>query len=173
MGREPEGFREFVSSRRLALLRRAVLLTGDQGLAEDLVQTSLLKVWPRWEQLAREGDPDAYLRRVMVNTSVSWWRRPSHHERLSASLPETATASDDYTTSDNRDLLDRALCDLPRRQRAVIVLRYYEDLSEAQAAGILDCSVGTVKSQTSRALEKLRRLIPSEAWQLPEEVPGA
>jgi len=153
-----ESFDEFVATRSTRLLRTAYLLTHDRALAEDLVQTSLAKAWFAWARI--EGQPDAYVRRVMVNTYSSWWRRRWNGEEATAELPERGVGSghrpaDDVRVDDRTDLW-RALARLPRRQRAVVVLRFYEDLSEAETAEIMQCSVGTVKSQASRALAKLR-----------------
>lgn len=151
-------FDDFVATRSTRLLRTAYLLTHDRALAEDLVQTSLAKAWFAWARI--EGQPDAYVRRVMVNTYSSWWRRRWNGEEATAELPERGVGSghrpaDDVGVDDRTDLW-RALARLPRRQRAVVVLRFYEDLSEAETAEVMQCSVGTVKSQASRALAKLR-----------------
>ena len=150
-------FDDFVATRSTRLLRTAYLLTHDRALAEDLVQTSLAKAWFAWGRI--DGQPDAYVRRVMVNTYSSWWRRRWNGEVATAELPERAAAAghrpEDVRVDDRTDLW-RALARLPRRQRAVVVLRFYEDLSEIETAEILQCSVGTVKSQASRALAKLR-----------------
>jgi RNA polymerase sigma-70 factor (sigma-E family) len=150
-------FDDFVATRSTRLLRTAYLLTHDRALAEDLVQTSLAKAWFAWARI--DGQPDAYVRRVMVNTYSSWWRRRWNGEQATADLPERAAAAghrpEDVRVDDRTDLW-RALARLPRRQRAVVVLRFYEDLSEIETAEILQCSVGTVKSQASRALAKLR-----------------
>jgi len=150
-------FDDFVATRSTRLLRTAYLLTHDRALAEDLVQTSLAKAWFAWARI--EGQPDAYVRRVMVNTYSSWWQRRWNGEQATADLPERAAAAghrpEDVRVDDRTDLW-RALARLPRRQRAVVVLRFYEDLSEIETAEILQCSVGTVKSQASRALAKLR-----------------
>ena len=150
-------FDEFVATRSTRLLRTAYLLTHDRALAEDLVQTSLAKAWFAWGRI--DGQPDAYVRRVMVNTYSSWWRRRWNGEQATAELPERAAGAahrpEDVRVDDRTDLW-RALARLPKRQRAVVVLRFYEDLSEIETAEILQCSVGTVKSQASRALAKLR-----------------
>ncbi len=125
-------------------------------LAEDLVQTTLERVWPHWQRVAGDRDPDAYVRRVMVNTYSSWWRRKWRGEQPTSDLPEITTADDDFARADLTDALRRLLPTLPPRQRAVLVLRYYEDLTETATADVLGCSVGTVKSQTSKALARLR-----------------
>ncbi|WBB47731.1 SigE family RNA polymerase sigma factor [Verrucosispora sp. WMMA2044] len=156
-----EEFRDFVAARSGALLRTAYLLTGDWGTAEDLVQTALTKTYLAWKRLGGIEAIEPYTRRVMVNTSTSWWRRRWHGERPTEVLPEQA-ATDELERQLDRDVLWRHLRALPARQRAVLVLRFYEDMSEAQTAAMLDISPGTVKSQTSRALATLRRRIGAE-----------
>jgi RNA polymerase sigma-70 factor (sigma-E family) len=153
--REAE-FRDFVVGRTPALLGTAYLLTGDRAAAEDLLQASLTKAWAAWRRVSAADSPEAYVRRVMANTYAAWWRRRWHGERPTEVLPETVHGADPTVVVDDRDALWRALGTLPRRQRAVLVLRYFEDLSEAETANALGISVGTVKSQASRALAKLR-----------------
>ncbi|MFI7576523.1 SigE family RNA polymerase sigma factor [Micromonospora sp. NPDC049497] len=150
----PEGFDDFVATRSPRLLRTAFLLTRDWALAEDLLQTALARAWEAWRRV--EGDPEPYVRRIIVNTYASSWRRRWRGELPTADLPESGECADPYQTVDDRERLWRALGGLPRRQRAVLVLRYFEDLSEIETAETLGCSVGTVKSQASRALAKLR-----------------
>ncbi len=148
-------FDDFVTARSPALLRTAYLLVQDENLAEDLLQTALTKAWFAWTRI--EGPPEPYVRRILATTSASWWRRSWTRETPSAHLPEhsaEAAAVRDVTAA-QQDLWD-AMGRLPRRQRAVVVLRYLEDRSEAETARLLSCSVGTVKSQCSRALAKLR-----------------
>lgn len=152
----PEGFREFVASRSRPLLRSAWLLTGDWGLAEDLVQSALATTWLRWDRIVRRDAPELYVRRVMVSTYLSWMRRRWRGELPAGEVPEAAATGDLLAEADLRESLRFELARLPRRQRAVLVLRYFDDLTEVQAAQILGCSVGTVKSQASRALAKLR-----------------
>ncbi|MEV2236864.1 SigE family RNA polymerase sigma factor [Micromonospora sp. NPDC049891] len=156
-----EEFRDFVAARSGALLRTAYLLTGDWGTAEDLLQTALTKTYLAWKRLGGIEAIEPYARRVMVNTSTSWWRRRWHGERPTEVLPEHA-AVDEIERQLDRDVLWRHLRALPARQRAVLVLRFYEDMSEAQTAAVLEISPGTVKSQTSRALATLRRRIGAE-----------
>ena len=156
MAQEPPGLRDYVAARQRALLRTARMLTGDDQLAEDLVQTTLERVWPHWQRVSRDRDPEAYVRRVMVNTYASWWRRKWRGEQPTSDLPEVTKADDDYAQADLADALRRLLPALPPRQRAVLVLRYYDDLTETATAEALGCSVGTVKSQTSKALARLR-----------------
>jgi RNA polymerase sigma-70 factor (sigma-E family) len=148
------GFDDFVAARYAALLRTGVLLTQDPALAEDLVQTALAKCWLAWSRI-RHDDPMPYVRRVLVNTYTAWWRRKWNNEYPTEHLPHTAVSGDQQTVEARTDLAE-ALRRLPKRMRAVVVLRFYEDLSEAETARILNCSPGTVKSQTSRALAKLR-----------------
>lgn len=144
------GFDSFVAARGPALLRTAFLLTGDRQLAEDLVQTALGKSWLRWESIDQH---EAYVRRVMLTTFIAWWRRRWNAEYPTAEPPERPVVEQDVDR--RRDLL-AALASLPRGQRAVIVLRYFEDHTERQTAQLLGCTVGTVKSQAARALSTLR-----------------
>jgi RNA polymerase sigma-70 factor (sigma-E family) len=144
-------FDEFVAARSTRLLRTAYLLTRDHALAEDLLQTALTKAWFAWSRI--DGDPEPYVRRILVNTFASWWRRKWNGEHAYADLPETPDRAE--PTEDRHDLWT-AMGRLPRRQRAVVVLRFVEDLSEAETARLLGVSAGTVKSQTSKALAKLR-----------------
>ena len=149
-------FEDFVEARSGRLLRTAYLLTRDLGTAEDLLQTALAKAWFAWSRI--DTNPEAYVRRTMVTTYTSWWRRKWRHETPTESLPEPdgpAGAASSDSAADRFDVWN-ALGRLPARQRAVIVLRYYEDLTEAETARILGCTVGTVKSQASKALTKLR-----------------
>lgn len=146
-------FEEYVALRGRALLRSAWLLTGDTQRAEDLVQTTMAKCWRRWDRIARDSSVDAYVRRAMVTTYTDWRRRRWVGEVPTDALPvEQVNGADDALRLD----VTRALARLPRGQRAVIVLRFYDDLTEAQTASALGVSVGTVKSQTSRALRALR-----------------
>lgn len=153
------GFEEFVSARSGSLVRSAWLLTGDRQLAEDLLQTALARLWPRWSRVASGSNPEAYVRRVMVTTWGTWWRRRWRAEVSHGQLPETA-GPDPYEVAERRMTVLRALARLPARQRAVVVLRYYDDLSEAEIADILGCAPGTVKSQAAKALTSLRGLLP-------------
>jgi len=142
-------FDEFVAARSRALLRTAYLLTHDHALAEDLVQTALTKAWFAWKRI--HGEPEPYVRKILVNTYASWWRRKWNGEQPTENLPED-TVEDAGEPTDLWIAMER----LPRRMRAVVVLRYFEDLTEVQTAEVLGCSVGTVKSQASKALAKLR-----------------
>jgi RNA polymerase sigma-70 factor (sigma-E family) len=149
----PEGFEEFVAVASPRLLRTAFLLTRDIGHAEDLLQTALAKAWRAWHRV--DGDPEPYVRRIIVTSHATWWRRRWRGEEPTGELPERPGESPQEGIGE-REWLWQALGRLPRRQRAVLVLRFYEDLTEAQVAGLLGCSVGTVKSQASKALAKLR-----------------
>ena len=145
-------FDAFVASRSQPLLRTAYLLVHDEALAEDLLQTALTKAWFAWSRI--EGAPEPYVRRILVTTSASWWRRRWTRERPTEPLPERPAVTDDVEAE--RQDLWRAIGNLPGRQRAVVVLRYLEDRSEAETARLLNCSTGTVKSQAAKALAKLR-----------------
>jgi RNA polymerase sigma-70 factor (sigma-E family) len=151
-----EEFREFVAARSSALLRTAYLLAGDWATAEDLLQTALTKTYLAWKRLGGIEAVEPYTRRVLVNTATSWWRRRWHGERPTEMLPERA-GPDQHAQALERDVLWRHVRALPPRQRAVLVLRFYEDLTEARTADLLDISPGTVKSQTARALATLRK----------------
>ncbi|MDQ3306904.1 MAG: SigE family RNA polymerase sigma factor [Actinomycetota bacterium] len=159
-GEDPVGFASYVDARRSAWWRTAWLLTADAHKAEDLVQTALLKVWPRWDRVVAEGDPDAYVRRTIYTTYVSWWRRRWNAEDPTEQLPEPSPRAQE---TEQRHDLAAALAQLPRGQRAVVVLRYFEDLTEVETARTLGCSVGSVKTQASRALVTLRSS-PSLTW---------
>jgi RNA polymerase sigma-70 factor (sigma-E family) len=144
-----------------ALCRSAFLLTGDHHLAEDLVQTALAKVAPRWDRIVLGGDPTPYVRTVVVRTAIAWRRRRWRAEVPTSPLPEES-GGDHRDSVAGRDRLRRALLGVPARQRAALVLRFYEDLSEADTARAMGCSVGTVKSQTAKGLARLRTLLEEE-----------
>lgn len=170
MNAKVDAFAQFVEARERALQRTAWLLTGDWALAEDLVQTALVRSWPRWERIRRRDDPEIYVRRVMVNTWATWRRRRWRGERASAAVPDGRAPGDMAAEVAVRMAVRHALGSLTDRQRAVLVLRVFDDLSEAQVAQVLDCAIGTVKSTMSRALAKLRQdprlaeLMEREAW---------
>ena len=145
-------FEEFATAALPALLRFGHVLTGDPLRAEELVQQALVSTWVRWRTIQHD-QPHAYVRRAMVHTHTSWWRRSRRESPLPDGFDVRAAEGPDV---DERDRAFAALRKLPPRQRAVIVLRYYEDLSEADIARVLGCSPGTVKSQASRALRTLR-----------------
>ncbi|MDX3618625.1 SigE family RNA polymerase sigma factor [Streptomyces europaeiscabiei] len=152
-------FREFVAMRSTALLRLAVLLTGgDRHGAEDLLQIALMKVYGRWSSIEQ---PEAYVRQVMYRQQVNRWRlRRYRAETTVPVLPESGTDADAGAESELRIALWAALGRLTKRQRAVVVLRYFEDLPEAEVAALLRCPVGTVRSTAHRSLAKLRLLVP-------------
>jgi RNA polymerase sigma-70 factor (sigma-E family) len=153
---EGEGFAQFVEVRQRALQRTAWLLTGDWALAEDLVQTALVRSWPRWERIRRRDDPEIYVRRVMVNTWTGWRRRRWRGEHPLGAVPDGPAAGDLAAEVTARVAVRGALGELSDRQRAVLVLRVFDDLSEAQVARVLDCAIGTVKSTMARAVARLR-----------------
>ncbi|MCW2944567.1 MAG: sig38 [Actinoallomurus sp.] len=155
---EPAGFSEYVAGQRNALVRVAYLLTGDGNAAEDLVQTALVRVWPRWSKVVQGHNADAYVRKTLMSVFLNSRRRRWRGE-LAAEALEYADPSDPYAGLDEADRMMRYLRLLPRRQRAVIVLRYYADLGEADVADLLGCAVGTVKSQSAKALGTLRELL--------------
>jgi RNA polymerase sigma-70 factor (sigma-E family) len=157
---ERSSFEEFVAARRPALLRTAYLLTGSHADAEDLVQTALIKCVPQWKRISDRPEP--YVRQVLARESVSRWRRRRWREASTDVVPEQAAPAPDLA---GRESLRRALAALAPRQRAVIVLRYYEDLTEKDTAAMLGISVGTVKSQARDGLASLRELLPDLALQ--------
>jgi RNA polymerase sigma-70 factor (sigma-E family) len=161
LGAPPGEFESFVQTRTVPLLRAAYLLTGDQHLAEDLVQTALARTHRAWSNLHATGSADAYTRKTMYHLQVSWWRRRRIAETLTSELPAYAPSPTDEAESAALQLTLRSvLLRLPPRQRAVLALRFFEDLTEAQTATVLGVTVGTVKSQTAKALTKLRLLAP-------------
>jgi RNA polymerase sigma-70 factor (sigma-E family) len=143
-------------------LRTAVLLTGDWHTAEDLMQTCLAKLYRVWHRLDTGVDPDSYLRRMLVNTQRSWWRARWRQEAPVEVVPDRATGVDWQERQALADTVRRALARLPARQRAVLVLRYFEDLPESQVADLLGCSVGTVKTHASRGIRRLGELLGDE-----------
>jgi RNA polymerase sigma-70 factor (sigma-E family) len=154
---DAEQFDEFMASRWPGLVRLAFGLTGDRWLAEDLAQTALASAYAAWWRVRRADDPDAYVRRILINASKSRFRRPWVSEMPGGpeDLPDPA-AEDAAADVEERPALLAALAELPPRQRAVVVLRYAEDMSDAQVGALLGCSAGTVRSQAARALAKLR-----------------
>jgi RNA polymerase sigma-70 factor (sigma-E family) len=155
-------FVAFVRRRGPHHLRTAVLLTGNWHTAEDLVQTCLAKLYWVWHRLDTGVDPDSYLRRMLVNTQRSWWRARWRREAPVEVVPDPAVGGDGQDRHALADTVRRALAALPARQRAVLVLRYFEDLPEAHVADLLGCSVGTVKTHTSRGIRRLRELLGDE-----------
>ncbi|MDX6227201.1 MAG: hypothetical protein QOI76_591 [Frankiales bacterium] len=150
----------FLAARSTALLRTAYALTGDWHRAEDLLQTALVSCYGRWSRIE---DPEAYLRRTMVRAYLGWRRRRWVGELPTARVGEGRPDPGEHTAIELRGSVLAALATLPQRQRAVVVLRYYLDLSEAETAGTLGISVGTVKSQSSKGLAKLRDSAPIAA----------
>lgn len=155
-------FGQFMTARWPGLVRLAYGLTGDRWLAEDVAQAALASAYAAWWRVRRADDPDAYVRRILINTSHRRFRRQrvaeqAHepHELASSPLPDAAVA-DPAELIGERSALLAALRELPARQRAIVLLRYWDDLSDAQVAAILGCSPGTVRSQASRALARLR-----------------
>ena len=163
MDREAE-LREFVRGRGGALSRAAFLLTGDHQAAEDLVQDTYVVMVQRWQK-ARRVDPEAYVRRILYSRFVDGWRRRRLLE-LPWSTPPDVAAGDPVDSAADRITLQAALDRLTPRQRAVLVLRFYEDLTESQAAAVLGVSPNTVKSQTRVALQRLRELTPETVAEL-------
>ncbi|WP_372729064.1 SigE family RNA polymerase sigma factor [Nocardioides sp.] len=163
-----QDFEEWVQARSRSLARSAYLLTGDVHLAEDLVQDTLARVADHWSRVSRRGDPDAYARRVMHHRAIDTWRRRSVRpaEVMGDSHPELGQHGPDV---ERRLVLRQALLRLTPKQRAVLSLRFYDDLTEVQTAGVLGCSPNTVKSQTRQALERLRVLAPDLLSDLVEE----
>jgi RNA polymerase sigma-70 factor, ECF subfamily len=157
-GGEAEEFTAFVLARSPSLLRTAYLLTGDRASAEDLVQTALLSTLRHWRRIRDRESLESFVRRVMVNERRSWFRRRASTEVVIAEVSDVAV-QDETTRLGDVDVVRRALLALPRKQRSTVVLRYFDDLSEAEVASILGCSIGTVKSQTSKGLSTLRSLL--------------
>jgi RNA polymerase sigma-70 factor (sigma-E family) len=148
-------FRDYVLARSRALLRAAYVLTGNQADAEDLVQSVLAKTYLAWNRIADRNALDGYVRRAMVNTHISLWRRRRLEEFPTDDLPDRAVA--DHAASDDlQESLQHAIDRLPQRMRAAVMLRYYEDMTEAEIAQVLGISLGTVKSTVSRAVARLR-----------------
>jgi RNA polymerase sigma-70 factor (sigma-E family) len=151
---DPE-FRDYVRSRSRALLRTAYLLTGNVADAEDLVQSALAKTYLAWDRIVDRSALDGYVRRAIVNTHISWWRRRRLEEYPTDEIPDQAVI-DHSVSSDLQESLRRAIDRLPQRMRTAVMLRYYDDMTEAEVAEILGVSLGTVKSTVSRAVAKLR-----------------
>jgi RNA polymerase sigma-70 factor (sigma-E family) len=166
-GRSEDDFRAFVVARQPALLRAAYLLTGDRHAAEDLVQTALAEAAYRWAKLA-DGQPEAYVRRVIYTRFCSGVRRRKVLVEASVADAPDRPGPDVTESVEQRVGLERALAVLAPRQRACVVLRFYEDRSEAETAAVLGCSLGTVKSQTHDALKRLRTMAPELSGFLPE-----
>ena len=163
----PPDFESYVASRRAHLRRTAYLLCGDWDRAEDIVQDALTRLYVHWRRASRADSVDAYVRRSLVNAYLSEGRRPWRRERPTELLPESSYA-DPSSASDDRDDLRRALASLGASQRAVVVLRYWDDLSIEQTADALGCSTGNVKSQAARGLAHLREVLGAAEAHDPE-----
>lgn len=166
--RDVAAFADFVAARSASLYRTAYLMVGEHALAQDLVQEALTKTYVAWPRLREVANAEAYTRRTITNTAISWSRRRSSQERPTETMPEQLQPGAPDGDLATRDWLWRELQLLPPRQRAAIVLRYYEDLSEARTAEVLGCAVGTVKSQVSAGLRRLREQVGSDL--LPDHV---
>lgn len=151
-------FAEFVAARSQALFRTAYVVAGDHHLAQDLLQEALVKTYVAWPRLRDAKKAEAYVRRTIVTTAISWRRRRSFHERPVDRVPDVRNP-DETERLATHDVLWQSVSNLPPRQRVALVLRYYEDLTEAETAELMECSVGTVKSQVSVALGKLRERV--------------
>lgn len=163
-----EEFTEWMTARQGVLFRTAYLVAGDKQTAEDLVQTAAAKLYLAWDRVRDRGNVDAYMRRIIINEHNSLWRRPwKKREQVAETLPETGYV-DRQGDPTEASALWKVVQSLPPRQRAVIVLRYYEDLSEAEIADTLEISTGTVKSQASRAMATLRASL-GPAFQIEEQ----
>jgi RNA polymerase sigma-70 factor (ECF subfamily) len=155
-------FTAFVRNSSQSLARTAFFLTGDRHLAEDLVQTALAQTYVHWHRVRDVEQVEAYARRVLVNANAAWWRRRSAAEVPVDTTPDVAIA-DGTAAFAEREPLVRALRELPARQRAALVLRYFEDRSERETAEIMGCTTGSVKRHTSRGLDRLRALLGETA----------
>lgn len=160
---EDDTFADFVAARGTAMLRVAHLLSaGSTADAEDLLQSALEKLYRHWPRVRRAGDPEPYLRRALVNLAINRSRRHKIVQLIAVASPPERGRSDGTEAIETRDVLMAGLRALPAGQRAVLVLRYWEDLSVAQTAELLSCSAGTVKSQAARGLARLRRGLPGD-----------
>lgn len=157
-------FAEFVQARSPSLFRTALLLTGDRHLADDLVQSTLERIWRQWRRVRRADSPDAYARRILVNLANDRWRGQRGGRELPLLDTDDAeyagTVVDPYRQLAHRDQLIRVLHELPLKMRTVLVLRYFDDLSDESIADLMQVSLSTVRSQASRALAKLREVVP-------------
>src|SRR6266480_742803 len=148
-GNGDRGFREYVTTRSQSLLRTAYLLTGNRADAEDLVQAALAKTYQAWDRIEDRQALDGYVRKAMVNTHISWWRRRRLEEYPTDEVPDQAVA-DHARESDMAEVVRRALDRLPQRMRTAVMLRYFEDMTEPEIAAALGIRLGTVKSTVSR-----------------------
>jgi RNA polymerase sigma-70 factor (sigma-E family) len=159
---------DYVQGQWPSLVRYATLLCGDAVEAEELVQSALVRVALRWPFVRDKDDPAGYVKRAIVHANINRWRRVRSREAPTGEVPDVVVA-DRMSALDDKDAVRRALAGLPPRQRAVLVLRYLDDMTEAEAAAVLGCSVGTVKSQTHKALAKLRETFAPNST-APDEV---
>lgn len=157
---DDEDFTAFVAGSSHRLLRTAFLLTGDRGAAEDLLQVALERAYRRWPRVRGMASPEAYVRRALINAATDRWRH--RHGVIEEALDLDRLVADDTDVVAARDEVFRAVRLLPVGQRAVLVLRYFDDLTEVETADVLGCTVGTVKSQHARAIARLRELLPAE-----------
>jgi RNA polymerase sigma-70 factor (sigma-E family) len=160
--RDTAEFEEYVAMRWSACFRTAYLMTGDRGMAEDLVQTALSTCFVAWPKLRAREAADAYVRKAMLNTFLSWRRRTSWGREHATEVLPDRPGVDNSARIDEQHRLRDALAQLPPRQRAVVVMRFYDDLGVHDVAAAMGCSVGTVKSQTSDGLRKLRTLLDED-----------
>ena len=165
--RDTAEFAEFVAARSAALHRAAYVMVGDVGLAQDLVQEALTKTYVAWPRLRDTANAESYTRKAITTTAISWFRRRSWAGEAATGLVPERSSADHAEGVARRTLLWEALQTLPARQRIAIALRYYEDLTEAQTADAMGCAVGTVKSQVSAGLSKLRERLGDDADLLP------
>ncbi|HKD97712.1 MAG TPA: SigE family RNA polymerase sigma factor [Micromonosporaceae bacterium] len=165
MERAAGDFDTFVRTRQRSLLRSAYMLTGDQHLAEDLVQSALARTHQSWARLTDPANAEAYTRKVMYHLQVSWWRRNRVPESMTDTSPEPRPTGGpgEATGLTNRMTIQSALLKLSTKQRAVLILRFFEDRTEVETAEVLGVAVGTVKSQTAKALARLRAVAPELA----------
>lgn len=162
-GEHDESFAAFVRSAGDHHLRMAILLTGSREAGEDLLQSSLLKLYEAWPRLdVSVSGPDAYLRKIIVNTWRSWWRTRWWHEEPVPEVPEQSSSEDPADRFVVGTVVRQVLMMLPKQQRAALVLRYFADLPETEVAQLLGCSAGTVKTHASRGLRMLRGLLAAE-----------
>lgn len=166
------GFEEFVTARLRALMRHAVVLTGDATLAEDVVQEVMVRAHDKWSRIGAMDQPEAYLRKMIVNEYLSWRRRFARVSLVEDVNPPPTDAPDHPTTLADREALRVELGRLPRQQRAVLVLRYYEGLSDSEIAEVLGCTPGTVRGYAARALATLRIGAASQAADALNDIAG-
>lgn len=156
-------FGEFAAARSAALFRTAVLLTGDPGSADDLVQATLEKAWRRWRRVSRTASPEAYVRRMLVNAVNDRWRQYARGRELPLDVADRGDGADPFAQTEQRDQLMRALLVLPLGMRTVLVLRYFDDLPDTEIAELMGVSTATVRSQAARGLAKLRAAVVADA----------